>query len=273
MEFKGRVALVTGASSGIGEAFARELASRSVDLVLTALPVDQDRLSALAADLGARHQVRTHVVTLDLAEPDAPARLKAASDASGLIPDILVNSAGFGEAGSFADTPLDRQLAVIRVNVEALVALTGLYLPSMLANRRGAIINVASTAAFFPVPYYNVYAASKSFVLHFTEALWAECRDAGIRVVALCPGPVSTRFNERAGHETPANVLTADTVVADAFRALARNRPSVVRRLMPAGLIFAAVSLPVAPRWLRLIAIERVTRRLYKQRPAVDHTS
>ncbi|HEU4656981.1 MAG TPA: SDR family NAD(P)-dependent oxidoreductase, partial [Capillimicrobium sp.] len=186
---RGDSALITGASSGIGETFARTLAARGVDLLLTAHPAESRRLEEIAAELGDRHGVRCVAVPADLAERDGPDRLRAAADAAGFEPDLLVNNAGVGYAGRFHELGLADQLRMLHVNVEALVALTGLYAPRMVERGGGAIVNVASTAAFQPVPYFSVYAASKAFVVRLSEALWAELHEAGVRVVAVCSGP------------------------------------------------------------------------------------
>jgi uncharacterized protein len=265
LPYRAGAALVTGASSGIGEAFARALARRSADLLLSALPAEQAHLEALARELAERDGVRVEVVTFDLSEPDAALRLQRAADDLHFEPDMLVNSAGYGAVGRFGEGSLDEQLGMIRVNVEALVALTGLYLPRMAARGHGAVINVASTVALSPVPYFAVYGATKAFVLSFSNALWAEYRRDGIGIVAVCPGPTSTRFHERTAAEAPAAALDADAVVAAALDALDRDQPAVVRRVMPFGIVFALLSAPVATRRLRLLASERLSRWFFKQ--------
>jgi hypothetical protein len=259
-----KAALVTGASSGIGEAFARALAERSADLLLTALPADRARLEQIAEELSSRHQVRTEVVTADLGAPDGALRVQQAADKLQFEPDTLVNSAGYGIVGRFGEGPLDEQLGMIRLNAEALVALTGLYLPRMAAKGDGSIINVASTVALSPVPYFAVYGATKAFVLSFSNALWAEYRQKGVRIVAVCPGPTVTRFHERSASEAPSSALDAAVVVKAAFDALDRDRPAVVQRVMPFGLVFALLSSPVAPRRLRLLASEKLASWFFK---------
>ena len=164
--------------------------------------------------------MKTAVVTIDLAAPGAPSALQAAADTLGFDPDMLVNSAGYGATGRFIDSPLEQQLGMIRVNVEALVTLTGLYLPRMVARGHGDIINVASTAALSPLPYFSVYAACKAFVLSFSNALWLEHRRQGIRVTAVCPGPVLTRFHERSSTAASRHALNTTVVVNAAFKAL-----------------------------------------------------
>jgi uncharacterized protein len=260
----GRVALVTGASSGIGEIFARTLGARGLQLILTGR--DEDRLSRIADEIAAANSVRVERVVADLAEPDAPERLKAAVDGFGLVPDLLVNNAGAGLIGTFTELPLDEQLGTIRVNVEALVALTGLFLPAMLERGRGGIVNTSSAAGLQPLPHYAVYGATKAFVNSFSQALWAEVRGRGVRVVAVCPGPVSeTRFGQRAGGSsrmampglTKTRELTREAVVDAALRGLERGDPLVVPGLT--NRLIAGVA-GLVPRRLQLIATERTFR-------------
>ncbi|AUX25213.1 short-chain dehydrogenase [Sorangium cellulosum] len=190
-DFKGKTVLVTGASMGIGEAFARELSRRGATLVLTAR--SGAKLAALAAELG-----EAHVFAADLAAPGAAQRLFDAVTAKGLEVDVLVNNAGFGVYGAFGDLSLATQREQVYLNVGALVELTHLFMP-MLERRQGGVIQVASMAAFQPIPYFTVYAATKAFVLSFGEALWAEYRPRGVRVLTLCPGATETPFFQRAG--------------------------------------------------------------------------
>jgi short-subunit dehydrogenase len=261
-----RAAIVTGASSGIGEAFAHALAARSVDLLLSALPADEARLREIARELSSQHKIRAEVAACDLAEPDAATRLKCAADALGFEPDTLVNNAGFGVTGPFESVPFEQHLAMVRLNVEAVAALTALYLPGMAAKGNGNIINVASTAGLAPVPYFAIYAASKAFVLSLSQALWAEYRHRGVRIVAVCPGPVRTRFHERSLGQAVNSNLSTEQVAATAFEALERDRPVVVQRVRPFGTVFAFLSAPILPRRLRLLATERIARRFFKQR-------
>ena len=274
MKYRGRSAFITGASSGLGEAFARALAQRGMAVLLTALPEDQSRLRTLAAELTARHPIRAEIVAVDLAERDAARRLQAAADELDFEPDLLVNSAGLGAVGSFFQVPLERQLDIIRINVEALVALTGLYLPRMVDRHDGAVLNVASTAAFEPIPYLAVYAASKAFVVNFSEALWAEHHRHGVRVVALCPGPLAdTGFRERAGGAPPTGIrrhapqIAREAVVASALRALEQDRPTVVRRVPGLAVAYYVATLAgtFTPRRLRLLVTERLYRWYFQQ--------
>jgi short-subunit dehydrogenase len=273
--FGGRRALVTGASSGLGEAFARELAAGGADVLLTALPQESERLEQIAAELAERHGVRTEVAPMDLSAPGGPDALVESADRVGFDPSVLVNSAGFGMAGRFTELPLDRQLAMIRVNVLALVTLTGAYLPRMVARGDGIVVNVASTAGLSPLPYFTTYSASKAFVLAFSEALWAEARAADVRVVTVCSGPVSTPFHERAGDPGDATgvkqqirrrYLTPEAVVAKAFQAVESDRPRTVLRL-PGGRVLNAATASVAvflPRRWEMLASERLSRWMFR---------
>jgi hypothetical protein len=188
-------ALVTGASSGIGLAFARALARRGHPLVVVARRAD--RLNALAAELGGPDKVA--VVAVDLSRPDGPGRLEAELGRRGLAVDLLVNNAGAGLTGRFQDQPLDRVLAMIDLNARAVVELTRRLLPGMIERGRGAVINVVSTSAFQPVAFLAVYAASKALVLSFTEGLATELKGTPIKVQALCPGLTDSEFHEVAG--------------------------------------------------------------------------
>lgn len=227
MIYKGQRALVTGASSGIGAVFARELASRGADLVLVAR--SRDKLSALAAEMNREYGVAAEVAVANLARPSAAEDLAAELSSRDLQIDILVNNAGFG---LFA--PLDQADGavlsdMVQVNVVALVDLTRLYLPGMLARDRGAIVNVGSTAGFQPVPYMAVYGGTKAFVLSFTEALWAETRGTGVRVTALCPGSTDTGFFDVAGDDAQVGRrIPPELVVRAALRALDRRRSTVI---------------------------------------------
>jgi uncharacterized protein len=190
-------AIVTGASSGIGAELARELARRGHGLTLVARR--EDRLKALADELGQAHGVRTEVIAADLSDADSRGELPAQLEARGLTADILVNNAGFTTMGAVARSARTSELAMIRTNVEAVVDLCTLFVPGMVTRHRGAILNTASTAAFQPLPGQAGYGASKAFVLSYSRALGAELRGSGITVTALCPGPVETGFAEAAG--------------------------------------------------------------------------
>ncbi|MDH2444258.1 SDR family oxidoreductase [Amnibacterium sp. CER49] len=228
----GRTTLITGASSGIGEAFARALAERGEDLVLTARR--EDRLRALAAELERRHGIRASVLVADLAAEGAVQRLLADLEAAGVVVRGLINNAGFGGHGRFEHEDPQRIAAELAVNVTAPVLLARALLPGMLERGKGYIVNLASTAAFQAVPSMAVYAATKAFVLSFTEALWAETAGRGVRVLALAPGATETEFFEVAGEGgSVGRRQTPEQVVRVALAALDRGRgPSVVSGLL-----------------------------------------
>jgi short-subunit dehydrogenase len=189
--------LVTGASSGIGADMARELARRGHNIALVARR--EDLLKRLADELATQHNVRTEVIAADLTDPAARADLTTTLGERDLEVDVLVNNAGFSTTGPVANADRARELAMVRTDVEAVVDLCTLVLPGMVERKRGAILNVASTAAFQPLPGQAAYGASKAFVLSYTQALRGETRGTGVTVTALCPGPVKTGFEEVAG--------------------------------------------------------------------------
>ncbi|MBV8930658.1 MAG: SDR family oxidoreductase [Mycobacteriaceae bacterium] len=256
MNYRGQRALVTGASSGIGASFARELARRGADLVLVAR--SHDKLTALAEQLSADFGITADVCPADLTSPSAISDLAKAVRERGLQIDILVNNAGFGHFAPLhhADAKvLDDQ---IRVNVLALVQLTRAFLPAMVERDRGAIINVASIAGFQPAPYMAVYGATKAFVLSFTEALWAETRTTGVRTTAICPGSTDTGFFDVAGDNAQVGRRMApDRVVRLALRALDRRRSSAIPG--PGNWLLANAS-RLAPRGLTARIAERTLR-------------
>lgn len=187
--------LITGASSGIGLELARCAAAEGSDLILVARR--ETRLRDLARELTDRHGVAARVMVFDLEDPHAPEAI--VDQLNGENVDVLVNNAGFGARGAFAEVGLDEQIAMLQVNVEALTHLTRLLLPPMLARGRGGVLNVASTAGFQPGPYMSVYYASKAYVLSLSEALAEEMKGTGITISCLAPGPTRTEFQQRAG--------------------------------------------------------------------------
>lgn len=241
--------LITGASAGLGEGFARALAAQGEDLILTARRVD--RLETLATELRAAHKGQVHLFPADLADPQAPARLLADIAAAGLPIDQLINNAGFGVQGAFADGDAAAQLGMIDLNCRALVALTHGVLPRMVARKSGGILNIASTAAFQPGPWLAVYYASKAFVLSFSEAIHEEVKTHNVRVAALCPGPTRTEFADRAGMGDSALfkrfASDADAVVKDGLKALAGNQAV---RISGAANTLMAESIRLTPRFL-----------------------
>ena len=221
--FKGATVLVTGASSGIGEAFAHNLAKRSANLILTAR--SQDKLAKIADELRGSYRISVHVFPVDLILPDAPKQLFERIKASGLSVDVLINNAGFGKWAHFLGENLDTYEQMLSLNINALVRLTYLCVPDMLARGKGGVINVASTAAFQPTPYIAVYSASKSFVLNFTEALAGEYRERGIHFLALCPGFTDTNFNSIANVNTAGiHFATPDEVAEAGLKAFVKGR-------------------------------------------------
>jgi short-subunit dehydrogenase len=220
--------LITGASSGIGEVFARKLAARGRNVLLVAR--SEGKLITLCNELGRSNSIRAQYVALDLSLPESPARLFEEAEKRGLAIDLLVNNAGFGSFGDFSKADLARELNMIDLNVKALVELTYRFLKPMRERKQGAIINVASTAAFQAVPYMATYAATKAFVLSFSEALWEENRAFGVKVMALCPGVTETNFFEAArGEKPPARASqTPEEVVETALRGLARDKSHII---------------------------------------------
>jgi uncharacterized protein len=227
ISFSGQTTIVTGASSGIGAAFARELARRGSDVVLVARR--HDRLEALASELRTRHGVRATAVPLDLSEPGAGRRLAAELARRDITVDGLVNNAGFGTDGPFHEEDPERLTEEMNVNVANLVDLTRAFIEPLRNSGRGILVNVASMAAYTPMPAMAVYGACKAFVLSFTEALWHESRGTGLRVLSLAPGLTRTEFFDGLGSGAhQGSYETPEQVVATAMRALDRGRrPSV----------------------------------------------
>jgi short-subunit dehydrogenase len=223
-----KTTLITGASSGIGEAFARKLAALNRNVLLVAR--SEDKLVTLCNELGRLNRIRAQHIVLDLSLPEAPRQLFEETEKRGLEIDLLINNAGFGAMGDFTKLSLERQLNMIDLNVKALVELTHRFLVPMRARGEGAIINVASTAGFQSVPYMATYAATKAFVLSFSEALWEENRLHGIHVMALCPGVTDTNFFEAAQIEKPPMrmVQSPEDVVEAALRGLRRAKSHIV---------------------------------------------
>jgi short-subunit dehydrogenase len=220
--------LITGASSGIGEVFARKLAAQGHNLLLVAR--SEDKLITLCNELGRAGSIHAQYAAMDLSEQDAPSRLFAETQTRGLEIDFLINNAGFGSMGDFTRLDPEREVDMIDLNVRSLVELTHRFLAPMRERKSGSIINVASTAGFQPVPFMATYAATKAFVLSFTEALSEENRPYGVKLMALCPGVTDTNFFDAAKiQRPPARIAqTPEAVVNTALRALARGKSSVV---------------------------------------------
>jgi short-subunit dehydrogenase len=255
--YRGRTALVTGASMGLGAEFARRLAAEGTDLVLVARRTDL--LEALAAELGAAHGVATTVISMDLARPESARDLVADLAARSITVDILVNNAGFGTHGDLAAADPDRVAAEIQLNVGTLTGLTARLLPAMIDRGYGLVVNLASTAAFLPLPHMAVYAATKAFVLSFSRALWAETRRTGVRVIAVCPGATSTEFFAVAGEDASVGARrTPQQVVDSAFKAIRAGRPTIVDGA--ANRSVARVAGHIVPERTLLSAAERSMR-------------
>ena len=224
-----RATLITGASGGIGEAFARRLAAEKHDLLLVAR--SEDKLRALCSELESKHGITANFVALDLTEFEADKLLFDETEKNGIEVDWLINNAGFGSMGDFAGLELDRELQMIDLNISALVALTHRYIHGMRERRRGTIINVSSAAGFQPIPFMATYAASKAFVTSFSEAIAEENRPYGIQVLALCPGSTETNFHAAAGMDRAMGFKgqeTVDDVVETAMKAVGTGRSKIV---------------------------------------------
>jgi short-subunit dehydrogenase len=251
-------ALVTGASSGIGEEFARQLAKKGYDLVLVARR--KDRLEKLAADLSQAHGTMAEVIEADLGTPEGLISVEKRLEQGDI--GLVVNNAGFPTYGEFATLPVHRELEEVDVNIKALVRLTHAALGPMVQRGRGNVINVGSTGSFQPVPYMSTYAATKAFVLHFSEGVHEEVKKLGVTVTCLCPGYVMTEFQHVAGLDrerlpnrgvrTPAQVVAAALKGAAAGKAIVI--PGALNRTLATGLV------RVTPRF----AVRRIAGRLFK---------
>jgi uncharacterized protein len=247
-------ALITGASSGIGEEFARQLAARGYDVILVARR--KERLDQLAEEL----PTMAHVIEADLVT-EAP-HLHGKVEELGVDVDLLVNNAGFGLRGRFLELDEARQAEMVRINCEVVVTLTHALVPQMIERGRGGVITVASTAGMQPLPYEATYGASKAFAISLMEALWMELRGTGVKVLVVNPGPVKTEWQEVAGYDEktpiPPGMITAEQCVKDALRAYDRgNRSTVTGRFFPWFMRAA-----VGPKSVKL----RVTERMYRPR-------
>jgi hypothetical protein len=256
-EWKDKWALVTGASAGIGKALAEELARGGANLVLTARR--QERLEWLAADLRACHKIHTEVVVADLTQSAAPEEIFCFTQGKNLQISVLVNNAGFGQYGEFSSVPPGRLLEMVQVNCGAVVHLTSLYLPGMMARRSGDILIVASTASFQAVPYISTYAATKAFDLSLAEGLAEEMKPYGVRVCALCPGTTASEFHEVAGHpaHSRGRQESAETVARNGLRALAAGKSYAISGL---GNYLGAHSQRIVPRRL----VTRIAAKMFR---------
>ncbi len=260
--WKGKWALVTGASAGIGVALARELAAGGTNLVLTARR--KERLVKLARELAASHKISAEILAADLAQPKAPEEILAFTQAKKIEIDLLVNNAGFGSYGEFTSSDTTRLLDMVQVNCAAVVHLTRLYLPDMVKRRRGDVLIVASTASFQAVPYLSTYAATKAFDLLLAEGLAEEMKPHGVRVCALCPGSTESEFHEVAGQSgvvaAMRNRETAEKVARVGLQALAAGKSYVISGI---GNYLGAHAQRLAPRGL----VTRITARIFRPAP------
>ena len=224
-DLAGKTALITGASSGLGEAYALKLASLGVKVILVARRAD--RLRALADRITAEHGIyAASVLPMDLSARDAGATLAKILKGRGTPIDILVNNAGFGQTTKFIEESSEYIADELTVNIQTLVELTHAFLPSMVERNDGIVINIASTAAFQSLPYMAVYAATKAFVLSFTEALWGETKDTDVKVLAVCPGPTATEFFD-SNDTSPALgrfLRSSENVIESTFKALEKEK-------------------------------------------------
>jgi hypothetical protein len=260
------VALVTGASAGIGECIARELAARGHNVVLVARR--KARLKELAADLADQYGVRAETISCDLGKPAPRGRIPGQIEEMGLEVEVLVNNAGFATNGPFSESDTARELEQVRVLVEAPVALTSAFAPGMVERGRGAILNISSVAAMQPLPYSAGYSAAKAYILTFSEAIHEELKSRGVTVTALCPGPVSTDFWEISGWELAGGAsfersvprpawITPTHAARDGIEGLASGRRVVVPGL---GMRAAMLASRYVPHALKLPTIERASR-------------
>ena len=254
-DFRGKWALVTGASAGIGAALARELAAHGAKLVLTARR--RERLELLAAELTSRG-TETRIVIADLNDPGAPRQIYDATEGAGIPIDILVNNAGLGQYGAFHSAPAEQELSQVRVNCEAVVRLSRLFVPRMVERRRGWVLIVASTASYQPIPYLTTYAATKVFDRFFALGLAEEVASFGVKVTALCPGSTESEFFE-VSRASPFNrrLQATPEVAAKAVAALARGRRLIIPNVSGRFTSFIVRFVPV-----RMITrtIEKVAR-------------
>ncbi len=236
-----KTALVTGASSGLGEEFARLFAADGTDLVLVARR--RERLDALARELRGAREVTVHVIAADLAVPDEVERVVREVQALSVEIEFLVNNAGLGNVGAFATSPLERQLVMVDVNIRALVRLTHAFLPAMIARGRGRVLNLGSTAGLQPGPFGAVYYATKAFVNSFSEALSHELKGTGVTATVSLPGATATEFASVAGSGGTrlfkAGVMSSTEVARGAYRAMHRGTPFVVHGWRNRALAFS----------------------------------
>lgn len=250
-----KTALITGASMGIGLDLAVLAARDGYDCILVSR--NEPRLHELKKVLEKRYRVSVHVFALDLSEHGADKRLIAAIDEAGLTVDFLINNAGFGTTGAFADLDAETEAEEVRLNVNTLTALTKAYLPAMIERNHGYVLNVASVAAYQPGPYMAVYYATKAYVLSLTEALHAEVKGTGVHVSVLCPGPTDTDFFNRAGSEMMVSKMPSHLVAFFGYKGVMQNKRVIVPGLSNQLLVGLAKVMP------RAVSLE-ILRRMQK---------
>jgi short-subunit dehydrogenase len=256
-DYRGSTALVTGASKGLGAVFAEALAERGMNLVLVARSTDE--LNALSTHLYAKYKVQRTILSIDLADPSSPQRIAEEIEHRGIQVDLLVNNAGFGLSGEFLSHDPKQEQAEIEVTVQALVALNHHFGKAMAARGKGGIINVASNASFQPLPYMATYAATKAFVLHFSEAIHRELAGKGVHVMATCPGPTATSFFEGTSTNMSLKDMdTSESVVRKTLEAFDQGRAvaypgrmsvrlaSLLPRLLPRALVVRIAAIETA---------------------------
>ncbi len=224
-----KTALITGASGGIGKEFAQLFAENGYNLVLVAR--SEEKLKHIAQELESQYKIRATILVEDLAKPNTASKLHAEVKKRGIIIDTLINNAGFGDLQDFVEEDLNTVTEMLQLNVTTLTELTSLFVKDMKARNSGKILNIASTAAFQPLPKFAVYAATKAYVLHFTEALHYELRNTAIKVSVLCPGPTSTGFNKRANAEKLhflKNGMASKTVAQIGYNGLMKNKMTII---------------------------------------------
>jgi hypothetical protein len=266
ISFEKKTILITGASSGIGKAFAETLSGRGANVILVAR--SRDKLMSLASEIKKQSKVKAEVIVADLSDPKAPARVHAAVTKKGYQIDVLINNAGFGTQGQFHTLPAEVEQKEVMLNAAAVVQLTHLFLPGMVKKKNGIIINIASAAAFEPLAFMAVYGATKAFVLSFSEALWAEYRKRGIHILVVCPGPIETNFSKVVGTEARnfGKRRTSQSVVETTLRALERGKSYTVdNRLM----YFAVQSIRLLPRGF----VAKLTARIMKPKGTISKKS
>ena len=252
--------LITGASAGIGAALAREFAAKGHDLILVARSAE--KLELLADELAKQHGIHTHVVPADLSKPHSAEALHREVLARGVVVDILVNNAGVLHEGPFWQTALADHQQLVGVNISTLIGLTHLLLPAMIERQYGRVLNLASTSAFQPIPYLSTYAASKAFVLSFSEGLNIELKGTGVKVTALCPGFTETEMIAKAGGKSMSvpfvRNLTADEVAHQGYLACMAGKPLYINGASNRALIAFGRH---QPRWLQRLVTEMISKK------------